>query len=86
MRILGVNCLNHDAAISVIEDGEILFAAQSERYSRVKNDSLLNDGLVSEALSYGEPDLVAYYEKPFVKKTRQLYACLLYTSDAADEP
>ena len=74
MRILGVNCLNHDAAISVIEDGEILFAAQSERYSRVKNDSLLNDGLVSEALSYGEPDLVAYYEKPFVKKTRQLYA------------
>ena len=74
MRILGVNCLNHDAAISVIEDGEILFAAQSERYSRVKNDSLLNDGLVSEALSYGEPDLVAYYEKPIVKKTRQLYA------------
>ena len=32
MRILGVNCLNHDAAISVVEDGEILFAAQSERY------------------------------------------------------
>lgn len=74
MRILGVNCLNHDAAISVIEDGEILFAAQSERYSRIKNDSFLNDELVSEALSYGEPDLVAYYEKPIIKKTRQLYA------------
>ena len=38
MRIMGINCLNHDAAISVIEDGEIIFAGHSERYSRKKND------------------------------------------------
>jgi len=74
MRILGINCLNHDAAISVIEDGKILFAAHSERYSRIKNDMYLNDKIISEALSYGEPDKIAYYERPWVKKTRQLYA------------
>ena len=43
MRILGINALNHDAAVSVIEDGEIKFAAHSERYSRIKNDRFLND-------------------------------------------
>ena len=36
MRILGINCLNHDAAISVIEDRKIIFAAHSERYSGTK--------------------------------------------------
>ena len=42
MKILGINCLNHDAAVSVIEDDKILFAAHSERYSRIKNDMHLN--------------------------------------------
>ena len=74
MRILGINCLNHDAAVSVIEDGKILFAAHSERYSRIKNDMYLNDEIIEEALSYGEPDKIAYYERPWIKKTRQLYA------------
>ena len=74
MRILGINALNHDAAVSVIEDGDIKFAAHSERYSRKKNDYLLNDDIMNEALSYGEPDVVTYFEKPWLKKTRQLYA------------
>ncbi len=74
MKILGINCLNHDAAISVIEDGNILFAAHSERYSRKKNDKYLNDDIVNEALSYGDPDKIAYYERPYLKKTRQLFA------------
>ena len=74
MKILGINCLNHDAAVSVIEDGKILFAAHSERYSRKKNDMYLNDNIIKEALSYGKPDKVAYYERPWIKKTRQLYA------------
>ena len=74
MRILGINALNHDAAVSVIEDGEIKFAAHSERYSRKKNDCFLNDEIMSEALSYGEPDTIAYFERPWLKKARQLYA------------
>ena len=74
MKILGINCLNHDAAVSVIEDDKILFAAHSERYSRIKNDMHLNDSIITEALSFGEPDVIAYYERPWVKKTRQLFA------------
>ena len=74
MKILGINALNHDAAVSVIEDGEIKFSAHSERYSRKKNDYLLNDEIMSEALSYGDPDIVSYFERPWLKKTRQLYA------------
>ena len=74
MRVLGISALSHDASISVVEDGEILFAAHSERYSRVKNDAFLNQAIVDEALSFGAPDVIAWYERPLVKKTRQAYA------------
>ena len=39
MKILGINGLNHDAAVALIEDGEVLFAGHSERYTGNKNDS-----------------------------------------------
>ena len=74
MRILGINGLNHDAAVCVIEDGEILFGAHSERYSGIKNDYNLNDAIMEEALSYGKPDKVAWFERPYLKKARQFYA------------
>lgn len=74
MKILGINCLNHDAALSLIEDGEIIFAAHSERYSRIKNDKKLNDSIFEEALSYGLPDKIVYYERPLLKKTRQVFS------------
>jgi carbamoyltransferase len=74
MKILGINALNHDAAMTVIEDGEILWSAHSERYSRIKNDGHLNQDIVDEALSFGQPDIIAYYERPWLKKTRQAYA------------
>ena len=74
MKVLGINCLNHDAAVSVIDDGKILFSAHSERYSRNKNDMYLNDDIMNQAFSYGEPDKIAYYERPWIKKSRQLYA------------
>ena len=71
MRILGINTLSHDSAVSVIEDGEIKFAAHSERYSRKKNDPLLNDGIMNEALSFGKPDKIVFFEKPYLKRDRQ---------------
>ena len=78
MRILGINCMNHDAAMAVVEYkagvGRILWAAHSERYSKVKNDHYLNWGIVNEANKYGPFNKVVYYEKPLLKKTRQLYA------------
>ena len=74
MNILGISAGFHDAAVSVIQDGNILFAGHAERYSKVKNDKHINDELIADALSYGSPDLVAYYERPWVKKLQQLYS------------
>lgn len=70
MRILGINETTHDAAICVLENGKVKFAAHSERYSKEKNDWFLNSEIVGEALRFGKPDLIAYYEKPLLKKTR----------------
>ena len=74
MKILGINALNHDAAVAMIQDGEVLFAGHSERYSGVKNDSDLNKQLIADCFRYGKPDKVAYFERPYLKKLRQLKA------------
>jgi carbamoyltransferase len=70
MIILGINETSHDASVSLIKDGEILFAGHAERYSKKKNDWYINDSLVNDALSYGIPDHIAYYEKPILKASR----------------
>jgi len=66
--------MNHDASMSVVDGREIVWAAHSERYSKVKNDHFLNWKIVNEAMTYGPFDKVVYYERPWLKKTRQLYA------------
>ena len=70
--------MNHDAAMAVVEIkdgiGKILWAAHAERYSKIKNDHYLNWAIVNEAMTYGPFNKVVYYEKPWLKKTRQLYA------------
>lgn len=70
MIILGINETTHDASVSLIKDGEILFAGHSERYSKQKNDWFTNKELIKDALQYGYPDQIAYYEKPLLKKLR----------------
>lgn len=70
MIILGVNETSHDASVSLIKDGEILFAGHAERYSKQKNDWYINDSLIKDALQYGRPDHIAYYEKPLLKASR----------------
>ena len=72
MIIMGINETTHDASVSLIKDGEILFAGHAERYSKEKNDWFVNDSLISDALSYGVPDMIAYYERPGLKKLRIL--------------
>jgi len=75
MNILGISAGFHDAGISFISDDKILFAAHSERYSKVKHDSELNTKILSDCISqFGMPDEIAYYERPWIKRTRQLYA------------
>jgi carbamoyltransferase len=74
MRYWGIAALSHDASLAVVEDDEVLFAAHSERYTRVKNDPLLARPLLAEALTYGPPDAIAWYERPMLKKARHVRA------------
>ena len=68
----GVSALSHDAAISVLDNDTVVFAAHAERYSRLKGDPYLNSEIVKSALRYGDPDVIAWYEKPLKKRLRQL--------------
>jgi len=70
----GISAASHDAAIAVFDDKKLVFASQSERFSKVKNDAHLNKEIVDYAMTFGRPDDVVFYEKPFVKWTRQMYA------------
>jgi carbamoyltransferase len=70
----GISANEHDAALAVVRGSEILFAAHAERYSRIKNDPHLHKGLIEDALSYGEPRQIIWYEKPLLKRARKLRA------------
>jgi carbamoyltransferase len=73
-HILGISAGFHDAAATVIRsDGEILFAGHSERYSKVKNDANLSDGLISELCPW-QYDTVAWYERPWLHNLQQWYS------------
>ena len=74
MNILGISAGFHDAALTLINDhGDIVFAGHSERYSKQKNDENLSLGLLHEVTKYNVQH-IAYYERPWAKQLRQLYA------------
>ena len=58
----------HDASLAVFDDASLVFAAHSERYSRIKNDKNLNQAIIDEALEFGEPNKIYFYEQPWLKK------------------
>ena len=69
-NILGFSAGFHDAAITVLNnDGEILFAGHSERYSKIKNDPNIHSGLIDDIKQY-DIDRVAYYERPWLHRLR----------------
>jgi carbamoyltransferase len=78
MNILGVSALYHDSAAAVVRDGEIIAAAQEERFSRKKHDSRVPVSAIRyclEAAGIGrgaQVDAVAFYDKPITKFTRLL--------------
>ncbi|MEN3369421.1 MAG: carbamoyltransferase [Verrucomicrobiota bacterium] len=78
MNILGISAFYHDSAACLVRDGTILAAAQEERFSRQKHDPRFPrhaiDYCVKEAglASAAQLDLVAFYEKPFLKFDRLL--------------
>jgi carbamoyltransferase len=73
-HVLGISAGFHDAAATVINShGDILFAGHSERYSKQKNSSLLDAGLLSELCKW-KYDTVAFYERPWMHNLQQWYS------------
>lgn len=68
----GITANSHDASLAVFNNNHLLFAAHSERSSHVKNDKFLNETLISQALEYGKPDEVHWYENHWLKRVRQI--------------
>ena len=72
---MGISCLSHDAAVAMVKEHQIVFASHSERYTEKKNDPLLCKEILEDAQKYGGlPKRLVFYEKPYVKKIRQLVA------------
>jgi carbamoyltransferase len=77
MRILGISCFYHDAAACLLDDGEIVAAAQEERFTRKKHDQDFPQNAIRYCLAEGEAekdgiDAVAFYDKPILKFYRIL--------------
>jgi carbamoyltransferase len=83
MRILGISCMYHDASVTMIDDGNIVFAGHAERYSRKKNDAFLHKDLMAEALSFGMPDEIVIHEDSKLKARRRLRQMQLASITAA---
>ena len=73
MNILGISEGFHDAGLCLLKDNKIIFASHAERHSGIKNDKWLHHSQFPISDKY-QPDLVAFYEKPFRKNLRRLYA------------
>ncbi|MCD6111825.1 MAG: carbamoyltransferase [Bacteroidales bacterium] len=77
MKILGISCFYHDSAAAIIQDEDILAAAQEERFTRKKHDKSFPENAVKYCLEYSgfsidELDAVVFYDKPFLKFERLL--------------
>jgi carbamoyltransferase len=75
MNILGISAFYHDSAAALIQDGEIIAAAQEERFTRKKHDP----GFPTEAVKYclktgglslNQLDAIVFYDKPLLKFER----------------
>ena len=83
MLILGISAYYHDSAVCLVEDGNIIFAAQEERYTRKKHDSSFPANAIKDCFMYSgvsseNIDYVAFYDKPFLKFERILETYLAY--------
>lgn len=79
----GITANSHDASIAVfdsknkwqskkVERLDLLWAAHAERSSGIKNDRWLNRSIIDQALEYGEPQEIHWYETQWLKRLRQL--------------
>lgn len=83
MRILGISAFYHDSAAALLRDGEIVAAAQEERFTRRKHDArfpvhAIRYCLAEEGISLDAVDWIVFYEKPFLKFERLLETYLAF--------
>jgi carbamoyltransferase len=83
MRILGISAFYHDSAAALIEDGEIIAAAQEERFTRKKHDARFPAAAIAycleeKGIDLGGVDYVAFYDKPLLKFERLLDTYLAF--------
>ena len=83
MRVLGISAFYHDSAAALVCDGEIVAAAQEERFTRKKHDSsfpvhAVEYCLEAAGVTLDEVDFVVFYDKPFLKFERLLETYLAF--------
>ncbi|MDQ1255672.1 MAG: carbamoyltransferase [Candidatus Hydrogenedentes bacterium] len=77
MNSLGISAFYHDSAACLVRDGDIVAAAQEERFTRKKHDPRFPENAIeyclrANGLTAEELDYVVFYDKPFVKFERLL--------------
>lgn len=87
-NILGISCFYHDSASCLVRDGQILAAAQEERFTRKKHDfnfpvNSIDWCLKQGAISVKDLDFVVFYDKPLVKFERILETYLAFAPSGA---
>ena len=83
MNILGISAYYHDSAACFVRDGQILSAAQEERFTRKKHDHAFPKAAIQYCLDHAQVkpedlDYVSFYEKPFLKFERILETYMAY--------
>lgn len=83
MNILGISAFYHDSAACLLKDGDIAFAAQEERFTRIKHDRnfpihAIESALRSNQLTFKDIDYVAYYDKPLLTFERLMETWLAF--------
>lgn len=83
MHILGISAFYHDSAAALVRDGEIVAAAQEERFTRIKHDSRFPTKaaefcLAQAGVELTDLDYVVFYDKPFLKFERLLETYIAY--------
>jgi carbamoyltransferase len=83
MRFLGISAFYHDSAAALVQDGEIIAAAQEERFTRKKHDPgfphrAVDYCLAEAGIALGDVDHVVFYDKPFLKFERLLETYLAF--------
>ncbi len=87
MNILGISALYHDAAACLVRDGEIIAAAQEERFTRIKHDLSMPVNAAEYCLKEGkinknEIDIVVFYDNPLYTLDRFLKNTAVVSGDA----